>query len=318
MGIMRMRAKTFFRIIKETFTEWMNDNTFTLGASLAYYTVFSMAPLLIIAVAIASFVFGEEAAQRQMSAELHRTLGPRVADAVNEIMKNVHKEDGGTFATIVSVIVLFVGATSVFGQLQSSLNNVWKVQQKKDVGIWGLIKARFWSLTVVLGIGFLLLVSLVASAVLSAIDEYTTSLPGGTYLWQIINFIISFGLVTILFAMIYKLLPDVNIEWKDVWVGAAVTSLLFGLGKYLIGLYLAQGSVTNAYGAAGSMVVILLWVYYSSQILLFGAEFTQVWARVFGRRFDPTETAEPKAVEPGTPSPLKHPGKEKVAPTQGT
>jgi membrane protein len=288
-----MNAKAIVGLLKETWTEWQEDKASRLAAALAYYTAFSIAPLIIIAIAIAAVVFGEEAAQGGIEDQLRGLLGPQGANAVEEIIKNSDKPKEGSIATIISVVILLFGASGVFGQLQDSLNTIWEVAPKPDRGIMGFIKDRFLSFTMVLGIGFLLLVSLLLSAVLATLSNFLGHLiPGLTFLWSILNFLISFGVITVLFALIYRVLPDAKIAWGDVWIGSIITALLFTIGKSLIGLYLGNSSVGSTYGAAGSFVVLLLWVNYSAQILFFGAEFTQVYANKYGSRIVPTSNAE--------------------------
>lgn len=278
-----MNAKTIWVLFKETFSEWSEDKASRLAAALAYYTVFSIAPLLIIAIAVAGLVFGQEAARGQLDNQIQGLVGQQSAELIQTMVESASKPTSGIIATVLAIATILFGASGLFGQLQEALNTIWEVEPKPGRGILGIIKDRFLSFTMVLGIGFLLLVSLVLSALLSALDTYLTDLlPGSIYLLQILNFVISFGVITLLFAMIYKILPDVKIAWSDVWIGAAVTSLLFALGKFLIGLYLGRSSAGSAYGAAGSLVILLLWIYYSAQILLFGAEFTQVYAKKYG------------------------------------
>jgi membrane protein len=280
-----MSAMTIFGMLKAAFWRWLDDNPFRLGAALAYYTVFSIAPVVLIALGVAGFFFEEQTSRAALLREINDTVGSQVADAIESIVQFNRKTGTGTFATVVGIVVLVGGATTVFAQLQDALNTVWRVKPKKETGWLRMIKDRFWSFTVVLGIGFLLLVSLVLSAVLGALGHFLapSALPGGVYLWNGVNWVIWFGLVTLLFALIFKLLPAVEIKWRDVWVGAAVTAVLFALGKHLIGLYLGQSAWISGYGAAGSLVIVLLWVYYSSQILLFGAEFTYVYANWAGK-----------------------------------
>lgn len=275
-----------YDLLKCTVKRFIAKDTFTMGAALAYYTAFSLAPLLIIAVAIASLFFGEKATQGYLSTELQGALGETVAKAVEEMVKNARASGDGPFASVIGVIALLFGAGGVFGQLQTSLNAVWDVPPTSG-GFWQFLRARFLSFAMVLGIGFLLLVSLVASTSISALSK---SLPVSTaFMAQAINQLLSFAVITALFALIYRVLPDRQIAWRDVWLGAAFTALLFTVGKYLIGLYLGKGGATSAFGAAGSLAVILLWVYYASQILLFGAQFTYVRAM---RRTDPNWTCE--------------------------
>ncbi|MBD2005350.1 MULTISPECIES: YihY/virulence factor BrkB family protein [Cyanophyceae] len=292
-----MKPKDIVGLLKETFTEWQEDKASRLAAALAYYTVFSLAPLVIIAIAIAALVFGQEAAQGGIEEQLRGLLGSQGAEAVEEMIANSRKAEQGTIATLISVGLLMFGASGVFGQLQDSLNTIWEVAPKPGRGIIGFIKDRFLSFSMVLGIGFLLLVSLILSAGLSAVGNYFGHLMPGLPFLQVLNFLLSFGVVTVLFAFIFRILPDAKIAWGDVWIGAAITSLLFTIGKYLLGLYLGNGSVGSTYGAAGSFVVLLLWVNYSAQILFFGAEFTQVYANKYGSRILPAKNAVPLTEE---------------------
>lgn len=288
-----MKPKDIVGLLKDTFSEWQEDKASRLAAALAYYTVFSLAPLVIIAIAIAALVFGQEAAQGRIDEQIEGLLGSQGADAVQDMIKNSRKAEQGTIATLISVGILLFGASGVFGQLQDSLNTIWEVAPKPGRGIKGFIKDRFLSFSMVLGIGFLLLVSLILSAGLAGVGNYFGHLMPGLPFLQALNFLLSFGIVTVLFALMFRVLPDAKIAWGDVWIGAAITSLLFTLGKYLLGLYLGNGSVGSTYGAAGSFVVLLLWVNYSAQILFFGAEFTQVYANKYGSRIVPAKNAVP-------------------------
>ena len=288
-----MNPSIFWSLLKQTIAEWQRDKVSRLAAALAYYTTFALAPILIIAIAIASFLFEQSTVQSRILEQIQSLLGENAAGLIEEMLTSRATSDGGFWATIVSVGLLVIGASGLFVQLQDALNTVWNVVAKKDEGIWGLVRNRLLSFGMVLAIGFLLLVSLMVSAGLSAISGVFGDLLAGWDLgWRVLNAVFSFGVVTLLFAMIYKVLPDVKIAWGDVWTGAAITSLLFTIGKALIGLYLGNSSVASAYGAAGSFVVLLLWIYYSSQILLFGAEFTQVYANRFGSDIRPDSHAE--------------------------
>ena len=283
-----------YQILKETFKGWDDDNVARLAASLAYYTLLSIAPLIIFAVAVVGLAFGQDAAREHISGELAGVVGPGATDAIQSIAKNAHAPGSGVIGVIVGVVVLLFGASGVFGELQSALNIVWEVAPKPGRGIMGLIKDRFFSFTLVVGVAFLLLVSLVVSAGLSWAGKFfERALPGGAWLWQSLNFCISIAVVTTLFAVMFKTLPDVRIKWRDVWVGAAVTAILFTIGKFGLGLYLGKAGVASAYGAAGSIVALVVWVYYSSQVLLLGAEFTEAYARRFGSRIEPDDKAVP-------------------------
>jgi len=290
-----MRLKDGVRLLKGTFAEWKEDNVPVLAAALAYYTVFSLAPLLLIAIAIAGAVFGEEAARGELVRQIQGLVGKEGAEAVQAMIQNADKPNsGGAIATIIGVILLMFGASGVFGQLQFALNTIWEVKPKPGQGIRSFLVSRFLSFAMVLVIGFLLLVSLVLSSLLAAVSYFFNNLmPGLPILGQVINFLISFGVITVLFASIYKFLPDVEIPWKNLWVGAAVTAVLFNIGKLAIGLYLGNSSVGSAYGAAGSLVVVLIWVFYSAQILLIGAEFTQVYSKYRGTPLRPSKHAVP-------------------------
>lgn len=280
-------------ILRKTAADWLEDNAPQHGAALAFYSILSLAPVLIIAVSIAGAVFGEKAARGELDTQIAGLVGKEEADSIQEMLANTQKHGQGVLAASLGLVTLLIGASGVFGQLQSSLNTIWEVRPKSGRGIWGFVQDRFLSFAMVLGIGFLLLISLVLSALLAGIGNFLGALlPGWTWFLHVANFGISFLVITLLFAMIYKILPDVKIAWKDVWAGASLTALLFIIGKFAIGQYLGYASIGSSYGAAGSLVVLVLWVYYSSQILLFGAEFTQVYAQHSGSPLIPTSNAE--------------------------
>jgi membrane protein len=280
-----MKLPRVWPLLKQTVSEWVDDNVPALAAALAYYTLFSIAPMLIIAIAVAGLVFGQEAAHGQIQAQLQGLLGDAGAKVVEDMVASASKPGSGILATLVGVSVLAFAATGVFVQLQDSLNTIWKVKKKPMNGVLAFLRQRLLSFAMVLGIGFLLLVSLVLSAALSAAGTFLVGLvPGWEAVLQVVNLAVAFAVTTLLFAMIYKVLPETRVAWSDVWLGAAVTSLLFSLGKLGIGLYLGKSSVSSSYGAAGSFAVLLLWVYYSSQLLFLGAEFTQVYAHWRGSR----------------------------------
>jgi len=279
-------------LITETFKNWQNDRASGWAAALAYYTVFSLAPLLIVAIAIAGLVFGKSAAEHELMNQISGLVGNQSAEAIQALIQNASKPASSIIAMLLGAGTLIVAATQAFVQLQDTLNIIWRVKLKPEKPVLSILRIRLLSFQMVLGIGFLLLVSLVISAVLSGLGNYLNSLiPGLHIIMEILNIIISFAMVTVLFAAIFKILPDIIIPWKDVWVGAAVTGALFSLGKYLIGLYLGQASFGSSYGAAGSIIIILLWVYYSSQILFFGAEFTKVYASHYGSLVVPNNNA---------------------------
>jgi membrane protein len=271
-----MSIKSFIAIWRRTAQRFVAKNTFEMGAALAYYAVFSLAPLVLLAITIAGFFFGEQAAQGQVTKELETAFGPTVAEAIQVTLHNVRDSAAGTSASIIGGVILLVAASGVFVQLQTSLNTIWEVPTELTGGLWGFVRNRLLSFALVVVIGFLLLAALVVSTTLSALHDYLPS--GHSAYYQLLNQGISFAILTILFALLFKLLPECHVAWGDVWIGAAVTAVLFILGRYLIGLYLVTMSGASAYGAAGSLVIILLWVYYASQILLFGAQFTQVFA----------------------------------------
>lgn len=289
-----MNLKAVWGLLKETFSEWNKDKAERLAAALAYYTVFSLAPLLVIVIAIAGSVFGAEAARGEIVGQIQGLVGREGAQFIQTAIQNASKPKAGTIASIISFVVLLFGASWVFGALQDALNTIWEVQPKPGRGVFTMIRSRFLSFTMILGIGFLLLVSLIVSAGLTAAFNLLGNLlPAFSFFLPIANFVISFLVITLLFALIYKVLPDVKIVLRDVWIGAAITSLLFTIGKSLLGLYLGNGSFGSTYGAAGSLVIILAWVYYSAQILFFGAEFTKVYAKRYGSRIVPDENAMP-------------------------
>lgn len=289
-----MNPRSLWELLKDTFSKWKRDGGSRLAAALAYYTTFSLAPLLIIAVAIAGFIFGREAVQSQVMEQLRGLIGRDGAELVQTMMKDPRASGSGVIASVIGFVTLLLGATGVFGQLQDALNIIWGANSRPHPGVLGVIRNYFVSFTMVVGIGFLLLVSLIVSAALSALGNFLGNhLSNVIDQWQIVTHIISFLVITLLFAMIYKFLPDVKIKWSDVWIGAAVTSLLFNIGKYLIGFYLGHSGVASAYGAAGSLAVLLIWIYYSAQIFFFGAEFTQVYARKYGSQSRWTDYAVP-------------------------
>lgn len=279
---------------KNAVTQWIEDEPFQLAAALSYYTLFSLAPLLVIAISIAGFAFGQEAAQNQIVETLQGMIGQDSAQAVQDMVENASQQPKtGLISTVIGVVTLIFGAGGVVGQLQTSLNKIWGVTPKPGQGVWGFIRQRFVSYAMILALGFLLLVSLLVSAVLTGVTTWMRGLLGAAeFLGHALDLGVSFIFITVLFAMIFKFLPDVRIQWRDVWIGAAITSFLFTIGKFLIGLYLGTSAVSSTFGAAGSIITILLWVYYSSLILFLGAEFTQVYATQYGSGVAPTENAQ--------------------------
>ncbi len=271
--------KRILDVFKQTIREFISDKVPRLGAALAYYTIFSIAPLLLIAIAVAGLVFGREAASGQIYAQLRGVLGPQSAEMIQKMVEAAAKPKTGTIATIVGIVTLLLGASGVVGQLKDALNTIWDVKPQQT-GMKRTILNYVINWALVLGIGFLLLVSLVLDSAVAAVGKFAGSrLPGGEALWQVLQLVISFGVITVLIAAIFRVLPDLKIEWREVWLGAVFTSVLFVAGKFALGIYLGKSAVGSSYGAAGSLVVVLLWVYYAAQIVLFGAEFTQVYAR---------------------------------------
>ena len=272
-----------WEFLKETFNEWSKDRAPRMGAALAYYTTFSLAPVLVIAIGVAGIFFGQRLAEGRLMDEIRGLVGPEGAGAIRAMIENAAKDrSGGVLATMIGVAALIFGATGAFVELQDALNTIFEATPRSR-GLLGMLKDRVLSFTLVVGIGFLLLVSLVISAVLAALGAVTSRYVSPSLLHGV-NFLVSFGVITALFAMIFKILPDTKIEWGDVWLGALFTALLFTIGKAAIGVYLGRASVTSVYGAAGSLVLILLWIYYSAQLLFLGAEFTEVWSRWRGSR----------------------------------
>ena len=281
-----MTAKTTWQLIKQAGSDWLADDAPRHAAALAYYAIFAIAPLLVIAIAIAGWVFGKQAAAGQVFEQARGFVGDNGAQFLQSMISSASTGGGGIIATAISIGILLFGATGVFAALQHALDAIWEVEPTAS-GIWGTILARFWSFVMVLIIAGLLIASLAANAILTGMIQFFSLGP----LAHIINLVAQLIVFTLLFAAMFRLLPDVHIRWRDVWVGASVTGLLFMIGNYLIGLYLGRGSVTGAFGAAGSLVAILVWVYYSAQIFFFGAEITQVYARQYGERIKPTQGA---------------------------
>ena len=273
-----------WQLLKRAGQAWLDDYAPSMGAALAYYTVFSLAPLLLIVIAIAGLVFGADAARGEIFGQLRGLMGDDAAKGIEALLASVSKPSEGITATVVGVGVLMIGATTVFGELQDALDRIWRAPARdKSGGLWSLLRARLLSFGMIFGIAFLLMVSLVLGAGMAALGKWWGGAFGGwEVLAQVINAVLSFGLTTAVFAFIYKLMPRVKVEWYDVWLGAAVTALMFTIGKTLIGLYIGTTGVTSGFGAAGSVVIVLVWVYYSAQVFLMGAEFTWVYARTFG------------------------------------
>ena len=273
-----------WKLITQTVDEWQQDEAPRMGASLAYYALFSLAPLLVIVIFIIGFVYKGDTVghiQRQIQSLIGRDVATTVALAIHNASTFGH----GIIATIISFAVLTLGATGVFSELHTAMNKIWKVRRRQSGFIVGVLKEKFVAFTMVLGIAFLLLISMIISAVLSALTAYFSYLlPGADFLWHIADLVVSFGVVTLLFALLFRYVPDEHVTWKDVWIGASATAILFDLGKFLIGFYIGETSIGSMFGAAGSVVVILAWVYYSSQLVFLGAEFTHVYAKHYGSK----------------------------------
>lgn len=281
-------------ILKQTIKEFGEDKAPRLAAALAYYTTFSIAPILVIAIAVAGLIFDQAAVREQVLDQVGSLAGTQGAEMIGTMIEAREETRTNIWAAAVGIVALIFGAGGVFLQLQDSMNTMWEVAPRPDRGIKGLIKTRLFSFAMVLAVGFLLLVSLVISAALAALEGYMVGLlPGLQLLMQIVTYLVTFGIVTGIFALIFKFVPDAEIEWRDVWLGAAVTSLLFIIGQIAIGIYLGNTDFTDQFGAAGALIVILLWVYYSAMISFFGAEFTQVYANMHGSRVQPADHAVP-------------------------
>jgi membrane protein len=283
-----------FGLLKQTFSEWLEDKAPQLGAALAYYTVFSLAPLVLVLLAIVGLIFRNDpgGAWNKITEQMSYFLDKSAVEVVQNIAQKAAQPNKSVLATVIGVVLALFGASGVFGQLQDALNTVWGVKAKPGAGIWGFLRSRFLSFAMVGGVCFLLLVSLTLESLLKGFSHYVQSvLPGGIVIALAAYWIFDLAVVILLFAIIFKFLPDAEIRWRDVWIGAAITAIFFAIGKWALGLYLGSGSAASAYGAASSLITLLLWVYYSSQILLFGAEFTQVYANRAGRDIQPAEHA---------------------------
>ena len=281
------------RLLKQTGLEWYTSKTFELGAALAFYAIFSVAPVMVLAFTAASLVLGKEAAQSRVTQEIEGTVGHTVAVAIQATARYTYRSGSGVPATVLSIVFFGFGATGLFLQLQSALNAIWEVTPKSGRGLRGVLHDRLGSFLAVLGISALLLAELLVTAALVALGQTLPAsiTPPGFPLWRAVTFVVSWVFLTLSLALIYRILPDAKIAWHDVWVAAGVSALLFLLGNHVIGWYLAATSITSVYGAAGSIVIVLLWVYYSSQVVLFGAEFTRVYAKYRGSPLEPKENA---------------------------
>lgn len=283
-----------FDLLKQTANEWTADKAPQLGAALAYYTVFSLAPLVLLLLAFVGVLFQKDpaGAWSKITQQMHMFLDAHAVQVVQDIANTAAQPGKGTIATLIGIGLALFGASGVFGQLQDALNTIWGVKAKPGLGLWGFLRARFISFGMVAGVCFLMLVSLTIEAILQAVSGYWQAvLPGGSTFAFGLYFVVDFAVIAFLFTLIFKFVPDVRIEWRDVWVGGALTALFFLIGKWALGIYLASGAAASAYGAASSLITLLLWVYYSAQILLFGAEFTQVYSDRYGSHIVPSEFA---------------------------
>ena len=297
-----LSLNALWSMTRDAVSAWSDDFAPSMGAAVAYYTAFSIAPLVVIVLAIAGFFFGNAAAGGYLYAQLADLLGSDGARAVQGMVASARDPGEGILAAITGGLLLVVGATTVFAELQSDLDRIWKAPAiKRPGGLWALLRSRVLSLGLVVSIGFVMLASLVISAALAALSGWW----GGAFeslgwLLRLLNFVVGLGVITVLFALMYKILPRVSIDWRDVWIGALVTALLFGVGKFVVGLYIGRSSVASSFGAAGSLAVLLVWVYYSAQIFLLGAEFTWVYAHRYGSRRGQPMPASIKATQAST------------------
>jgi membrane protein len=295
----RLTVRTAWSLARETFTSWSDDYASSMGAALAYYTMFSIAPLLLIVISVAGLVFGQQAARGEILDQLQSLMGVEGAHAVQALLASVNEPRAGILATLFGVGALIVGATTVIGELQNALDRIWRAPDRHDRGgAWRWLRSRILSLGMIMGIGFLLMVSLLASALLAVLQRWFGRVLDLGLFASAVDFCVSMAFITVAFAMIYKLMPRVQVQWRDVWIGAAVTAALFTVGKMAIGLYIGRSAVASTFGAAASLVAMVVWVYWSAQIFLLGAEFTWVWARRFGSLRGHAE-APPAAARPG-------------------
>ena len=277
-----MTPSALWWVFKRALIGWWNDNVPRLGASLAYYTLFALAPILVVAIGVAGLAFGRDAVRGEVVGQIQGLVGRQGAEAVQAMLEGVAKPSSNWLATVIGLLTAFLGATGAFIELQTALNAIWRVQPRPGVSVMAFLQQRLISFGLVVGVGFLLLVSLVVSAALSALSHYLGHIfPALTAIWEASNVLVSLGVVTLLFAMVYQVLPDVRLRWRDVWIGALVTAGFFNVGKQIIGLYLGTSTLASSYGAAGSVVVLLVWVYYSAQVVLLGAEFTRYYVERF-------------------------------------
>ncbi|WP_047518708.1 YihY/virulence factor BrkB family protein [Methylophilus sp. Q8] len=280
-----MTIKQLWILSKAAFTAWRDDRAQSMGAALAYYTMFSIAPVLLIVISLAGIIFGQEAARGEIYTQLTHLVGEQGALVVQNLLESTNQPTEGMTATTIGIVLLLVGATTVFGELQTALDSIWRAPARISSGVWSLMRARLLSFGMILGIGFLLMVSLVFSAGLSAINKWWSPVfAGWLAVASVVNVVFGFLLTTGMFALIYKIMPRVSIRWSEVWIGAAMTAALFTVGKWLIGIYIGRSAFASGYGPAGSLLALLIWIYYSAQIFLMGAEFTWAYSHLFGSR----------------------------------
>jgi membrane protein len=291
MAKLQSKAKQIGGLIKETFVQWEDDQASRLAASLALYTLLSIAPLIVVSIAVAGVFFGDAAARGQLSHQVAGVVGEQAGRAIEALIDNARAPSAGIIGSVVGIAVLLFGASGVFGELQVALNQIWNVKQRPGRGWRGLLRDRFFSFTMVMGVAFLLLVSLIVSAVLTTVTTHFENLLPWPVLWEALNALIGLAVSTLLFALIFKVVPDAKIAWHDVWVGAFVTACCFSLGKGALAWYVGRSATVSPFGAAGSLVALTVWVYYSAQILFLGAEFAQVYATRFGTRIEPSKNA---------------------------
>jgi membrane protein len=285
-------VKSLFKLVVEAAKKWNKDGATRLGAALSYYAIFAIPPLVVIFVLMLGLWLGQQNAQKDITGELQDVLGKNAAVAIQSAVSKMSAYGKGTIATVIAIATLVLTATGLFLELQGALNWIWGVEQCPNSGIWGFIRSRLTSFVIVIASGALMMASVATSTAVNAFSHYLKQMmPGLDVIWGFGDILVSFLVVTLLFALIYKVLPDVKIAWRDVWIGALMTSALFSIGKFALGLYLAKNSTVSAYGAAGALILVLLWVYYSAQIMFFGAELTQIQANRFGRKLEPKEHA---------------------------
>ncbi len=288
----KLAFQQWWSLVKKAASAWIDDYAPSMGAALSYYSVFSLAPMLLIVISVAGLVFGQDAARGALFGEIAALMGPEAAKAIQGVLASVNKPFEGVLATVIGIVVLLVGATSVFGELQDALDRIWRAPARNESGWWALLRARFLSFGMILGIAFLLMVSLVVGTAVSALGKWWGPIFGSwEVLAQVLTFAFDLAVTTVGFALIYKVMPRVKVQWHDVWIGAAATAGLFALGRFLIGLYIGKSGIASGFGAAGSLIIVFVWVYYSAQIFLMGAEFTWAFAKTFGSMKDVPEAS---------------------------